>query len=93
MGTLGALPAWKAVLFFSNLISAAVAKRHVVYWNSTNARGSFVGSAGLILESARVVSSVSKRRVVKVSDWKHSAFRPAVCVCGNTRRPLCRPLV
>ncbi|XP_059194317.1 ephrin-A4 isoform X2 [Centropristis striata] len=38
MGTLGALPVWKATIFFFNLISAAVAKRHVVYWNSTNTR-------------------------------------------------------
>ncbi|XP_077950940.1 ephrin-A4 isoform X2 [Gasterosteus aculeatus] len=38
MGTPGALPVWKAAIFLFNLISAAVAKRHVVYWNSTNAR-------------------------------------------------------
>ncbi|XP_054477981.1 ephrin-A4 isoform X4 [Anoplopoma fimbria] len=38
MGTPGALPAWKATIFFLNLISASVAKRHVVYWNSTNTR-------------------------------------------------------
>ncbi|XP_062421581.1 ephrin-A4 isoform X2 [Pungitius pungitius] len=38
MGTPAALPVWKAAIFFFNLISAAVAKRHVVYWNSTNAR-------------------------------------------------------
>ncbi|KAL6109482.1 efna4 [Pungitius sinensis] len=35
MGTPTALPVW---IFFFNLISAAVAKRHVVYWNSTNPR-------------------------------------------------------
>ncbi|KAM8869873.1 ephrin-A4 isoform 2-T2 [Spinachia spinachia] len=38
MGTPGALPVWKAAMFFVHLTSAAVAKRHVVYWNSTNAR-------------------------------------------------------
>ncbi|KAM8736091.1 ephrin-A4 isoform 2-T2 [Acanthopagrus schlegelii] len=36
--TPGALPAWKATIFLFNIISAAVAKRHVVYWNSTNTR-------------------------------------------------------
>ncbi|XP_036931495.1 ephrin-A4 isoform X2 [Acanthopagrus latus] len=36
--TPGALPAWKATIFLLNIISAAVAKRHVVYWNSTNTR-------------------------------------------------------
>uniref|UniRef100_A0A3B5AQI1 Ephrin-A4 n=1 Tax=Stegastes partitus TaxID=144197 RepID=A0A3B5AQI1_9TELE len=35
MWTPGALPAW--ILLF-NIISAVVAKRHVVYWNSTNTR-------------------------------------------------------
>ncbi|XP_068616638.1 ephrin-A4 [Brachionichthys hirsutus] len=34
----GALPGWKATIVLFNLISAAVAERHVVYWNSTNAR-------------------------------------------------------
>ncbi|XP_028985823.1 ephrin-A4 isoform X2 [Betta splendens] len=34
----GAVPAWKATVFLLNIISAAVAKRHVVYWNSTNTR-------------------------------------------------------
>ncbi|KAL7394332.1 hypothetical protein ABVT39_024332 [Epinephelus coioides] len=38
MGTLGAPPAWKATIFLLNLVSAAVAKRHVVFWNSTNTR-------------------------------------------------------
>ncbi|RVE62715.1 hypothetical protein OJAV_G00159780 [Oryzias javanicus] len=36
LGTPGAA-AWKATLFLLNL-SAAVARRHVVYWNSTNTR-------------------------------------------------------
>ncbi|XP_040899399.1 ephrin-A4 isoform X1 [Toxotes jaculatrix] len=36
--TPGALPTWKATIFLFNIISAAVAKRHVVYWNSTNTR-------------------------------------------------------
>ncbi|XP_068180219.1 ephrin-A4 isoform X2 [Antennarius striatus] len=36
--TPGALPGWKATIFLFNVISAAVAKRHVVYWNSTNTR-------------------------------------------------------
>ncbi|XP_041798595.1 ephrin-A4 [Chelmon rostratus] len=36
--TPGAVPAWKATVFLLNIISAAVAKRHVVYWNSTNTR-------------------------------------------------------
>nr|XP_020462939.1 ephrin-A4-like [Monopterus albus] len=36
--TPGALPAWKATVFLFNILSAAVAKRHVVYWNSTNTR-------------------------------------------------------
>lgn len=36
--TSGALPAWKATIFLLNIVSAAVAKRHVVYWNSTNPR-------------------------------------------------------
>lgn len=35
MWTSGALPAW---IFLFNLISAVVAKRHAVYWNSTNTR-------------------------------------------------------
>ncbi|XP_022612481.1 ephrin-A4-like [Seriola dumerili] len=35
---LGALPTWRATIFLFNIISAAVAKRHVVYWNSTNTR-------------------------------------------------------
>ncbi|XP_068995443.1 ephrin-A4 [Embiotoca jacksoni] len=38
MRTLGALPAWKTTIFLFNIISAVVAKRHVVYWNSTNTR-------------------------------------------------------
>uniref|UniRef100_UPI0037E90172 ephrin-A4 n=1 Tax=Semicossyphus pulcher TaxID=241346 RepID=UPI0037E90172 len=38
MWTPGALPAWKTTMFLCNIISAAVAKRHVVYWNSTNTR-------------------------------------------------------
>ncbi|XP_053183849.1 ephrin-A4 [Scomber japonicus] len=41
MGSLrtpGALPAWKATIFLFNIVSAALAKRHVVYWNSTNTR-------------------------------------------------------
>ncbi|XP_071767327.1 ephrin-A4 [Centroberyx gerrardi] len=41
MGSLwtpGALPAWKVTLFLFNLVSTAMAKRHVVYWNSTNTR-------------------------------------------------------
>lgn len=38
MGTPGSPPAWKATIFLLNLISAAVAKRHVVFWNSTNTR-------------------------------------------------------
>ncbi|XP_034030650.1 ephrin-A4 [Thalassophryne amazonica] len=32
------VPAWKATLFLFNIISAAVARRHIVYWNSTNTR-------------------------------------------------------
>ncbi|XP_039972547.1 ephrin-A4 [Xiphias gladius] len=38
MRTPGALPTWKATVFLFHMISAAVAKRHVVYWNSTNTR-------------------------------------------------------
>ncbi|XP_074539961.1 ephrin-A4 [Halichoeres trimaculatus] len=38
MWTPGNLPAWKAMIFLCNIISAAVAKRHIVYWNSTNTR-------------------------------------------------------
>ncbi|KAM7420846.1 hypothetical protein PAMA_015179 [Pampus argenteus] len=38
MWTPGALPAWKTTLFLFNIVSVAVAKRHVVYWNSTNTR-------------------------------------------------------
>ncbi|KAF3691953.1 Ephrin-A4 EPH-related receptor tyrosine kinase ligand 4 [Channa argus] len=38
MWTPGTLPVWKATIFLFNVISAAVAKRHVVYWNSTNTR-------------------------------------------------------
>ncbi|XP_047455796.1 ephrin-A4 isoform X1 [Mugil cephalus] len=38
MWTAGAVPVWKATIFLFNIISAVVAKRHVVYWNSTNAR-------------------------------------------------------
>ncbi|KAM6995105.1 ephrin-A4 [Tautogolabrus adspersus] len=38
MWTPGNLPAWKATIFLCNIISAAVAKRHIVYWNSTNTR-------------------------------------------------------
>ncbi|KAK5892332.1 hypothetical protein CesoFtcFv8_012721 [Champsocephalus esox] len=38
MGTPGDLPAWKVTIFLFNLISAVVAKRHIVYWNSTNTR-------------------------------------------------------
>ncbi|XP_023122246.2 ephrin-A4 isoform X3 [Amphiprion ocellaris] len=33
--TSGALPAW---IFLFSIVSAVVAKRHVVYWNSTNTR-------------------------------------------------------
>lgn len=29
---------WKVLLFLSNLLPAALAKRHAVYWNSTNTR-------------------------------------------------------
>ncbi|KAF7663016.1 hypothetical protein LDENG_00220230 [Lucifuga dentata] len=38
MRTPGAIAAWKVTLFLLNIISASVAKRHVVYWNSTNTR-------------------------------------------------------
>lgn len=38
MWTPGNLPALKATIFLFNVISAAVAKRHIVYWNSTNTR-------------------------------------------------------
>uniref|UniRef100_A0A8D3D322 Ephrin-A4 n=1 Tax=Scophthalmus maximus TaxID=52904 RepID=A0A8D3D322_SCOMX len=38
MSTPGALATWKATILLLNIISAAVAKRHVVYWNSTNTR-------------------------------------------------------
>ncbi|KAM4581577.1 ephrin-A4 isoform 1-T1 [Odontesthes bonariensis] len=41
MGSLwtpGAAAAWKATVFLLNMISTVVAKRHVVYWNSTNTR-------------------------------------------------------
>ncbi|KAM8826046.1 ephrin-A4 [Synchiropus picturatus] len=34
----GALPAWKATVLLFNLISPTLAKRHIVYWNSTNTR-------------------------------------------------------
>ncbi|XP_012721281.2 ephrin-A4 isoform X1 [Fundulus heteroclitus] len=34
----GPAGAWKAALVLLNIISAVVAKRHVVYWNSTNTR-------------------------------------------------------
>ncbi|KAG7475361.1 ephrin-A4-like isoform X1 [Solea senegalensis] len=34
----GALPSWKAAILLINIISAAVAKRHAVFWNSTNTR-------------------------------------------------------
>lgn len=36
--TPGALRAWKATIFLFNVISAVAAKRHVVFWNSTNTR-------------------------------------------------------
>ncbi|XP_062256291.1 ephrin-A4 isoform X2 [Platichthys flesus] len=36
--TLGALATWRATILLLHLISAAVAKRHVVFWNSTNTR-------------------------------------------------------
>lgn len=36
--TPGAVPAWTATVLLFNIISAAAAKRHVVYWNSTNTR-------------------------------------------------------
>ncbi|XP_034467706.1 ephrin-A4 [Hippoglossus hippoglossus] len=36
--TPGALATWKATVLLLHLLSAAVAKRHVVYWNSTNTR-------------------------------------------------------
>uniref|UniRef100_A0A3Q3M218 Ephrin-A4 n=1 Tax=Mastacembelus armatus TaxID=205130 RepID=A0A3Q3M218_9TELE len=36
--TPAALTTWKVTIFLFNIISAAVAKRHVVYWNSTNTR-------------------------------------------------------
>ncbi|KAM9309417.1 ephrin-A2 isoform 1-T1 [Pholidichthys leucotaenia] len=36
--TPGVLPSWKTTIFFFNVISAVVARRHAVYWNSTNAR-------------------------------------------------------
>uniref|UniRef100_A0A3P8UN38 Ephrin-A4 n=1 Tax=Cynoglossus semilaevis TaxID=244447 RepID=A0A3P8UN38_CYNSE len=32
------LSSWTAVILLFNLVSSAVAKRHVVYWNSTNPR-------------------------------------------------------
>lgn len=38
MWTPGAVPSWKVTLFLLNIISAALAKRHAVYWNSTNTR-------------------------------------------------------
>ncbi|KAK2844603.1 hypothetical protein Q5P01_011262 [Channa striata] len=38
MWTPGYLPVWKATIFLLNIISAAGAKRHVVFWNSTNTR-------------------------------------------------------
>ncbi|KAM6910003.1 ephrin-A4 isoform 1-T1 [Xenentodon cancila] len=41
MGSLrtpAAAAAWKATIFLFNIISAVAAKRHVVYWNSTNTR-------------------------------------------------------
>ncbi|XP_076010019.1 ephrin-A4 isoform X3 [Genypterus blacodes] len=38
MWTPGAIAAWKAALFLLHIASAAAAKRHVVYWNSTNTR-------------------------------------------------------
>ncbi|XP_028327341.1 ephrin-A4 isoform X2 [Gouania willdenowi] len=34
----GALPAWEATIFLFSVISAMEAKRHAVYWNSTNTR-------------------------------------------------------
>lgn len=43
--TPGTLPAWKATIFLFNIISAAVAKRHVVYWNSTNTRWGNINDA------------------------------------------------
>lgn len=36
--TLGTPPAWKTTIVFFNIISAVVAKRHTVFWNSTNTR-------------------------------------------------------
>ncbi|CAN9513600.1 unnamed protein product [Ophioblennius macclurei] len=36
--TPGALRAWKATIFLFNVMSTVAAKRHVVYWNSTNTR-------------------------------------------------------
>ncbi|XP_029958878.1 ephrin-A4 [Salarias fasciatus] len=36
--TPGALRAWKATVVVFNVISAVAAKRHVVFWNSTNTR-------------------------------------------------------
>ncbi|KAM3614659.1 uncharacterized protein V6R79_017636 [Siganus canaliculatus] len=36
--TPGAVPVWRTAIFLLNIISAAAAKRHVVYWNSTNTR-------------------------------------------------------
>ncbi|XP_041844208.1 ephrin-A4 isoform X1 [Melanotaenia boesemani] len=38
MWTPGAAAAWKATIFLLNITPALVAKRHVVYWNSTNTR-------------------------------------------------------
>lgn len=35
---MGPAGAWKATVFLLNIISAVVAKRHAVYWNSTNTR-------------------------------------------------------
>ncbi|KAM4600999.1 ephrin-A4 [Polymixia lowei] len=36
--TPGAIPAWKTTLLLFNIVSTALARRHVVYWNSTNTR-------------------------------------------------------
>ncbi|KAM6967462.1 ephrin-A4 [Aplochiton taeniatus] len=36
--TPGAATIWKATIFIMNISSVTLAKRHVVYWNSTNAR-------------------------------------------------------
>lgn len=44
-------------------------KRDMTSWMDHFSRGSFVGSAGLILESAEVVSSVSKRVKTQSCNW------------------------